>query len=152
MNMLSVAVARSVMALVVASAVIGIPVPASAAGEKGGQLTVDGRPLFGPVSLTTGTREGPMDPLLARSPSASPLGGVLEPGRVDGRVTRAVLLRRSQPAAATSRSWVKRHPVFFGTSLAPLRVPGSSTRESVRRQLSSGFTAARPPEAWSGGS
>ena len=84
MNMLSVAVARSVMALVVASAVIGIPVPASAAGEKGGQLTVDGRPLFGPVSLTTGTREGPMDPLLARSPSASPLGGVINRGEWTG--------------------------------------------------------------------
>ena len=34
MNTLSVAVGRSVMALVVAASVIGIPVPASAAGES----------------------------------------------------------------------------------------------------------------------
>jgi hypothetical protein len=115
MNMLSVAVARSVMALVVASSVTGIPVPASSAGGEGGQLTVDGRALFGPVSLTTGTTEGPMDPLLARSLSASSVGGVLKPGRVDGRVTRAILLRRSQPATAPNPSWVKRHPVLFGT-------------------------------------
>ena len=115
MNMLSVAVGRSVMALVVASSVIGIPVPASAAGERDGQLTVDGRLLFGPVSLTTGTTEGPMNRLLARAASASPAGGVLKPGRADaGRVMRAVLLTRSQPATARNRSWVKRHPVLFG--------------------------------------
>jgi hypothetical protein len=115
MNMLSVAVGRSVMALVVAASVIRIPVPASAAGEKGGQLTVDGRPLFGPLSLTTGTTEGPMGPFLTRSASASPAGGVLKSRRVEGRLTRAVLFTRSQPATAPNRPWVKRHPVLFGT-------------------------------------
>ena len=116
MNMLSVAFRRSVMVLVIAASVTGIPVPASAAGEWVEQLTVDGRPLFGPVSLTTGTTEGLMDRLLARTASASPAGGKLKPRIVDaGRVPPAVLLRRSQPATAPNRSWVKRHPVLFGT-------------------------------------
>ena len=116
MNICSLAVGRSLMALLVASSVIGIPVPASATGERGGQLTVDGRPLFGPVSLTTGTTDGPMHRLLARAASGSPAGGLLKPGSVDaGPLTRAALLTRSQPTPARNRSWVKRHPVLVGT-------------------------------------
>ena len=59
MNMLSVAIRRSVIILVIASSVIGIAVAASAAGECGGELTVDDRLLFGSVRLTTGTTESP---------------------------------------------------------------------------------------------
>jgi hypothetical protein len=112
MNMLCVARRRSVMSLVIASSVIGIPVPASAAGEWRGQVTRDRPPLFGPVTLTTGTTEG----IIARTASASPADKVRKPWMVDaGRVPRAVLLTRSQPSAAPNRSWVKRHPVLFGT-------------------------------------
>jgi hypothetical protein len=114
MNMLSFAVGRSVMALVVALSVIGIPVPASAAAEKGGQLTVAGRPLFGPVRPDQGRDRGPGGSPLARSAGASPAGVPPKPERVDGRVPRAVLLTRSRPSTAPNRSWVKRHPVLFG--------------------------------------
>jgi hypothetical protein len=63
MRMLTVALGRSVvvMVLVISSLVIGIPVPASAAGQCGGQLTMEGRPLSGRVRLTTGASEGLTD-------------------------------------------------------------------------------------------
>ena len=116
MNMLSVAIRRSVIILVIASSVIGIAVPARAAGECGGELTVDDRLLFGSVRLTTGTTEGPIARVLARAASASPADGVATPRIVDGgRARRAVLRTRSQPATAPNRSWVRRHPVLFGT-------------------------------------
>ena len=116
MNMLSVAFRCSTMALAITPLVLGTPAPASAAGEWGGQLTIDGRPLFGPVSLTTGTTEGPMDRPLVRGASASPADWILKPPIVDARLLpRAVLRTRSQPATAPNRSWVKRHPVLFGT-------------------------------------
>jgi hypothetical protein len=116
MNMLFVALPRSVMLLVIASSVLGVPVPAVAAGESGGQLIRDSPPLFGPVSLTAGTTEGLRDRLLVRTASASPADKVRKPWMVDaGRVPRVVLLTRSQPSAAPNRSWVKRHPVLFGT-------------------------------------
>ena len=88
-----------------------------------------------------------MNRLLARAASASPAGGLLKPGRVNaGRLTRAVLLTRSQPGLreiGRGSSGIRFSSV---PSLAPLRVPASFMRESVRRQLSSGSTAARLPE------
>lgn len=115
MDMLSVALWRSAMVLAIASSVVGTPVPASAAGEEDGQLTIEGRPAFGPVGLTTGTTDGLMAHLLDRTASTSPARAILKPRIGDaGRVPRALLLTRSQPATAQDRSWVKRHPVLFG--------------------------------------
>ena len=81
MNALSVACRRSV--LVIAMSVIGMPVPASAAGEgRGGvsrqrHLTLDGRPLSRLLNLTF-TTGGGVDGYLARTGTTSASSGVLK--------------------------------------------------------------------------
>ena len=120
MNALAIACRGSV--LVMAVSVIGMPVPAGAAGEgRGGasarqpQLTINGRPLSRLLypTLTTGGGE---DGRFAEAASTNPSSGVLKLRVGDAvRVPQAVLLTRSQPGSSPNRSWIKRHPVLFGT-------------------------------------
>ena len=123
MNMLSVACRRSVLVLLaIAVFVIEIPVPAGAAGEGWGgassrqrQLTINGRPLSRLLNPTI-TTGGGVDGRLAEAGSTNPASAALKPRIGDaGRVPQAVLLTRSQQGSSPNRSWVKRHPVLFGT-------------------------------------
>ena len=118
MNTPSTRCRLSVPALITAVAILGMVMPAGAAGEDRGvearsHPTINGGPLSRPLTAAITTRRG-VDIDIGRAASVIQVSQVWNLRIRSVGCTPPVTLLQKQQVSSPNRSWVERHPVLFG--------------------------------------